>query len=137
VTTGLSAYYITAGYLYSFTQNTGVYAIGYGLFNDVAARYSPFPMLDSRSAQAAPFLPNIVEVAPGADTTGIGIGFVHSFSIELFGKEKPAAPAPARKELSPPKPEKKAPAAGEETKGSEKPADDPLGEDEAPPTADD
>jgi predicted porin len=132
VTTGLSAYYITAGYLYSFTQNTGVYAIGYGLFNDIAARYSPFPILDSRSA-SAPFLPNIGEVSPGADTTGFGIGFVHSFSIELFGKEKPAAPAPARKELQPPKPEKKEPAPVEETKADEKPADDPLADDEAPP----
>jgi len=49
-TTGLSADYGTLGYLFSFTKDSGVYAIGYGLWNDVTARYSPFPILDSRKA---------------------------------------------------------------------------------------
>jgi predicted porin len=101
-TKGLSADYATLGFLYSFTKDSGVYAIGYGLFNDIAARYSPFPILD-RVEASAPFLPNVGEISHGADTTGFGIGFVHSFNVELFGRPKPP-PAPA-KEVPPAKEE--------------------------------
>ncbi len=92
---GMSADYGTLGFLWSFAKDSGVYAIGYGLFNDIAARYSPFPILD-RVVASAPFLPNVGEISHGADTTGVGIGFVHSFSVELFGKEKAPAAAPAK-----------------------------------------
>jgi predicted porin len=132
VTTGLGASYVTGGYLYSFTQNTGVFAIGYALFNDIAARYSPFPILDSRSA-SAPFLPNIGEVSPGADTIGFGIGFVHSFSVELFGKEKPIPAAPKLERKEPPaKQEKPESAPAEPEKKSEDAPEDPAPAEEEP-----
>jgi predicted porin len=95
-TTGLSASYFTGGYLYSFTKASGVYAIGYAVINDFSARYSPFPFIESRSA-ANPSLPNILEIAPGADTIGFGIGFVHSFSYKIFGDEPAALPIEPQK----------------------------------------
>jgi hypothetical protein len=100
-TTGLSASYFTGGYLYSFTKASGIYAVGYAVINDFSARYSPFPFLESRSA-ANPSLPNILEVAPGADTIGFGIGYVYVFSKKLFGEEPEAKPAePQRPEPEP------------------------------------
>jgi predicted porin len=117
-TKGLSADYGTLGFLYSFTKDSGVFAIGYGLFNDVAARYSPFPILD-RVEASAPFLPNVGEISHGADTTGFGIGFVHSFNVGIFGQAKtpaavPTKEAPAVKEEIPapdakPEPQKEQP----------------------------
>jgi predicted porin len=95
VTRGMSAKYVTLGYLYSFGQASGVYAIGYGLFNDSSARYSPFPFMEAR-ASTVPGLPNFAEVAPGSDTTGFGIGFVHSFNFKILGDEP--APKPNEKE---------------------------------------
>ena len=106
-TAGLSADYATAGYLFSFTKDSGVYLIGYGLWNDIAARYSPFPILDSRVA-SIPFIPNFGEIAPGADTTGVGIGFVHVFNVGIFGKSQ-EAPAGKTKEAPAPKAEKPEP----------------------------
>jgi len=114
VTTGLSAQYGTLGYLLSFTKNSGVYAIAYGLFNDIAARYSPFPILEAQRASAT-FLPNIGRVPPGADTTGFGIGFVHSFNVEVFGGKAQAPVGDAQS-----------------TKVPEAPAAEPA--DKAPPT---
>jgi hypothetical protein len=99
-TTGLSASYFTGGYLYSFTPTSGVFAIGYGLLNDFSARYSPFPFIESRSA-AIPSLPNVGEISPGSDTIGFGIGFVHSFSAKIFGKDETPPAEPARLERSP------------------------------------
>jgi hypothetical protein len=83
-TLGLGAYYISGGYLYSFNEGSGIFAAGYGMFNDFAARYSPFPYIDSRE-NTNRFLGNILEVAPGGDTIGFGIGFVHQFTAKLLG----------------------------------------------------
>lgn len=108
-TTGLSADYGTLGYLYSFTKDSGIYAIGYGLWNDITGRYSPFPILDSRKASGSSggslfsFLPNIGEIAPGADTVGVGIGFVHSFNVGIFGQSSQAPARPTQPAPEPPK----------------------------------
>lgn len=118
-TVGLSADYGTVGYLYSFTKDSGVYLIGYGLWNDIMARYTPFPILDNRKSSSSTggspfsFLPNIPEIAPGADTLAAGLGFVHVFNVPVLGGGEPApahkkaeAPAPEKKEAPPPaKPE--------------------------------
>jgi hypothetical protein len=117
-TIGLSADYGTVGYLYSFNQGSGVFLVGYGLWNDIMARYTPFPILDNRKSSSSAggsafsFLPNIGEIAHGADTTGVGLGFVHAFNAPLLGgtdpapakkgEEKPPAPAPEKKEAPPP-----------------------------------
>jgi predicted porin len=111
VTTGMSADYGTVGLLYSFTKDSGVYLIGYGLWNDIAARYSPFPILDSNHS-SAPFLPNIGEISHGSDTRSVGLGFVHVFNVGIFGHSQPA-PAAKPKEEPPPKPEAKEPPKGE------------------------
>jgi predicted porin len=109
-TTGLSADYGTLGYLYSFTKDSGVYLIGYGLWNDIVARYSPFPILDSQKASSTTrgttfsFLPNIGEIAAGADTLGVGLGFVHTFNVGIFGQ---TAQAPAKPTQPVPVPEPK------------------------------
>jgi predicted porin len=83
-TVGLGAAYPSLGYMYNFTQETGIYGLGYLLFNDVSARYSPFPLLDAYPA-AVNTLPNIGEIAAGSDSLGFGIGFVHQFSAKLLG----------------------------------------------------
>jgi hypothetical protein len=136
-TTGLSADYGTVGYLFSFTKDSGVYLIGYGLWNDLAARYSPFPILDSRVASLN-FLPNIGEIAPGADTTGIGIGFVHTFNVGIFGKAQPA-PAAKPKEAPAAQADKVAPAEKQEKEEDKGPPDTELPEkeetEEKPPEA--
>jgi hypothetical protein len=120
-TTGLSASYFTGGYLYSFTKASGVFAIGYALINDFSARYSPFPFIESRSA-ANPSLPNIGEIAPGADTIGFGIGFVHVFSKKIFGDEPEAKPAEPQR--AQPEPVDAAPEAPDEA--VEAPEGDPI-----------
>ena len=100
-TTGLSADYGTVGLLYSFTKDSGIYAIGYGLWNDVAARYSPFPIIDSKHASAA-FLPNVGEISHGSDTLGAGLGFVHVFNLGITGKDMTKPPPPAKLKQTPP-----------------------------------
>src|SRR5687768_5981390 len=101
------------------------------------ARYTPFPILDQRKSSgttggsAFSFLPNIGEIAHGADTTGVGLGFVHVFNAPILGGADPApaarkveAPAPEKKEAPPPEkpegePEKVDPEETEETKEAE------------------
>jgi predicted porin len=108
-TTGLSADYGTLGYLYNFAKDSGIYVIAYGLWNDIMARYSPFPILDSRRASAN-FLPNIGEIAHGADTTSVGIGFVHTFNVGIFGHDKPAPVGkPSEAPVAQPEPKKAVP----------------------------
>jgi len=108
-TVGLSADYGTVGYLYSIGKDSGVFLIGYGLWNDIMARYTPFPILDLRKSSATTgasgfsFLPNLGEISHGADTTAVGLGFVHVFNVPVLGG---AEPAPAKK-AEPPPPEKK------------------------------
>jgi predicted porin len=75
-TSGLGAKLATLGYLYAITEATNVHVIGYRIFNDVSARYVTFP----------PLSPN----APGADTTGIGLGVIHVFNVGLLGVPPPA-----------------------------------------------
>jgi predicted porin len=114
-TTGLSADYGTLGYLYSFTKDSGVYLIAYGLWNDIMARYTPFPILDSRKSSSSTqgsvfsFLPNIGEIAYGADTTSVGLGFVHTFDVGIVGKQEPAPAAKPTEAPPPPEPPKTAP----------------------------
>jgi predicted porin len=105
-TTGLSAAYYTLGYMYEFAKSTQIYALGYGLVNDVSARYTPFPLLDSRAASAAS-LPNIGEISPGSDSVGVGVGFVYTFGARISGK-KEEAPKPEQAPAI--VPEQKAPA---------------------------
>ena len=53
------------------------------------------------------FLPNVGEIAPGADTIGVGIGFVHSFNVGIFGQTNkprradPTGPAPPKRAQPP------------------------------------
>jgi predicted porin len=126
-TGGLAAAYPSGGYMYKFAATTGIYVLGYYLINDVSARYTPFPLLDS-SENSVDGQPNLGEISAGADTLGIGIGFVHSFDVTLYGggkqqpakalevkpapTAKPAVPAPEDEEA--PAIEKEAPAAGTE-----------------------
>jgi predicted porin len=97
-TKGLGATYYTLGYMYEFTQSASIYGLGYALFNDVSARYTPFPLLDSRAASDAS-RPNLGEISYGSDSIGVGIGFVYSFNAKLLGDAK--AP-PAKAEATPP-----------------------------------
>jgi predicted porin len=105
-TTGLGAAYPALGYMYKFAESTGIYALGYAVFNDVSARYTPFPLLDARENTGAASLPNIGEVSAGSDVIGVGLGFVHSFSAKIWSKdeeEKPrAAEEPRRLTRRPP-----------------------------------
>lgn len=114
-TGGLGAVYPSAGYMYSFAESASIYALGYYVINDVSARYTSFPMLDSRE-NSVDGLPNIAETSAGSDTLGVGIGFVYAFNVKLLGgggetKPTPAPavkPAPAEKPEAPPPVEEKA-----------------------------
>ena len=64
VTSGLGAKYYTLGYIYRFSKRTEVFAAYYKLDNKVSGTYSPFPFVGA-------------VVAPGADTTGAGVGIIH------------------------------------------------------------
>lgn len=117
-TGGLGAQYPSAGYMYSFAESASIYALGYYVANDVSARYTSFPMLE-KETNSTDGLPNIANVSAGADTFGIGIGFVYAFNVKLLGGDgaapaKPAEvkPAPAEKPAAPP-PEEKEPEAAE------------------------
>ncbi len=130
LTKGLSADYGTVGLLYSFTKDSGVYLIGYGLWNDIAARYSPFPLLDSRHT-TAPFLPNTGEISHGSDTLAAGLGFVHVFNVGIFGKSQPAPAAKPPKEEPPAaQADKVAPAEKQEKTEDKGPADTDVAEPE-------
>jgi predicted porin len=131
-TTGLSADYGTVGLLYSFTKDSGMYAIGYGLWNDIQARYSPFPLIDSRHASNTS-VPNTGEIAPGADTMSVGLGFVHVFNVGIFGQTQPP-PAQTQKEAPKEEPgaqqDRIAPAEKQEKKADEGPPDADVAEPE-------
>jgi predicted porin len=66
-THALSAKYITAGYIYRFSKRTEGFIAYYRLTNEESAQYSPGPMV------------NAATIAPGADTTGYGVGMIHYF----------------------------------------------------------
>lgn len=125
LTKGLSADYGTLGLLYSFTKDSGVYLIGYGLWNDIEARYSPFPLIDSRHATNAS-VPNTGEISPGSDTMSVGLGFVHVFNVGIFGQTQPP-PAQTQKEAPKEEPaaqaDKVAPAEKQEKAADEGPSD--------------
>jgi hypothetical protein len=72
-TSGLGAMFATLGYLFAFNERSNIHVIGYRVFNDVSARYVTFPALSP--------------MAPGADTMGVGIGFIHAFKVGLLGDE--------------------------------------------------
>lgn len=109
-TIGLSASYPSGGYMYEFDKGVGIYAQAYYLINDISARYTPFPRLDS-STNSRPGAPNLNETSAGSDILGVGLGFIYSFEVGLLGGggaaaekvkeppvETPAAPSPEEAE---------------------------------------
>jgi predicted porin len=66
-TNGLGAKYFTVGYIYRFSKQTEGFIAYYRLTNKESAQYSPGPMV------------NAATIAPGADTTGYGLGMMHFF----------------------------------------------------------
>lgn len=129
-TIGLGAQYPSAGYMYSFTDSASIYGLAYYVINDVSARYTPFPMLESRR-NSTPGLPNIAETSAGSDTFGVGIGFVYNFNVKLLGgggaaPQKPEAkPAAAEKPSAAPPDEEEEPKAAEEEAPTEDATDAP------------
>jgi predicted porin len=73
-TDGLGAQMMTLGYLYRFSRDTDVYAVGYQVLNKNSASYTPFP-------------PNDPQPAPGANVRSIGVGILHHFSVTASTKE--------------------------------------------------
>lgn len=134
-TKGLGAAYPSAGYMYSFADSASIYALGYYVINDVSARYTSFPMLESRR-NSVDGLPNIAETSAGSDTFGVGIGFVYSFNVKLLGGDGGAKPAaanrpPAEKPTAAPDPEPapKAAAPAEEDAAADEPDTEPESSD--------
>jgi predicted porin len=125
-TAGLSAKYYTLGYMYEFSKATQVYLLGYGLVNDTSARYTPFPLLDSRNSQSNG-APPVGEIAPGSDAIGVGLGFVYTFSAKILGKKDEAAAKPAE---AAPKPAAEPEA--EEAEAEPEPSEPAAEADEAP-----
>lgn len=66
-TTGLSADYMTLGYIYRFSVRTEVFAAYYRMKNQENAQYSTGPTVSGAA------------VAPGADTSAYGVGIIHFF----------------------------------------------------------
>jgi predicted porin len=66
LTGGMGAKYYVLGYIYRFSKRTEVFAAYYNLDNKGSGTYSPFPFVGT-------------VVAPGADTTGAGVGIIHYF----------------------------------------------------------
>lgn len=64
-TNGLGGKQWSAGYSYSLSKTADLYASVYGMNNDRSATYALFPPLG--------------KIAPGADTTGFGIGILYTF----------------------------------------------------------
>ena len=67
ITTGLGAKYMTLGWIYRFSKRTELVIAYYRMDNKLSGQYSPGPAV------------NAVSVAPGADTTGAGVGLIHFF----------------------------------------------------------
>jgi len=58
---------MTMGYIYRFSKRTEGFIHYYRMDNKRNAQYSPGPTV------------NAVSIAPGADTTGAGVGMIHFF----------------------------------------------------------
>ena len=67
LTTDVGAKYMTLGAIYRFSKRTEVFAAYYRMDNKRNGTYSPGPMVNGSS------------IAPGADTTGAGVGIIHFF----------------------------------------------------------
>ena len=67
ITAGLGAKYMTLGWIYRFSKRTELVIAYYRMDNKYAGQYSTGPAV------------NAVSVAPGADTTGAGVGLIHFF----------------------------------------------------------
>jgi predicted porin len=65
-TNGLGGKQWSAGYVYSLSKSADLYASVYGMSNDRSASYALFPPVGSG-------------VAPGASTTGFGLGILYTF----------------------------------------------------------
>lgn len=151
-TGGLGAKYPSAGYMYTFLESAGIYALGYYVINDVSARYTSFPMLEAETT-TIDGLPNRGAVSAGSDTFGFGVGFVYSFDVKLVGgdgagaakrtetpaapAERPAAPPPEEEPEEEPKaaPAPEAEAAADEPEAAPEGVDlqeEPEGEAPAP-----
>jgi hypothetical protein len=115
--------------MHKFGESTGIYALGYYLMNDVSARYSPFPLLDSRE-NSLPGMPNVTEIAAGSDSLGVGIGFVHAFSAKIFGKDEAKKPEPMEAPRLPPKAAAPPAEKAEEAVPAKEPAKDGAEEEE-------
>jgi predicted porin len=66
-TIDLGAKFMTMGYIYRFSKRTEGFIHYYRMDNKRNAQYSPGPTV------------NAVSIAPGADTTGAGVGMIHFF----------------------------------------------------------
>ena len=64
-TNGLGGTQWSAGYTYSLTKSADLYTSVYGMNNDPSASYALFPPLG--------------KIAPGASTTGFGLGILYTF----------------------------------------------------------
>lgn len=64
-TSGLGGAEFSAGYSYSLSRSTDLYAAFYGMNNDRSAQYAVFPSPGT--------------IAPGADTRGFGVGLLFTF----------------------------------------------------------
>jgi hypothetical protein len=131
-TTGLGADYYTLGYMYDFTETAGIYTLGYALYNDVAARYTPFPLLDARYRTPNSYepLPAIGDISAGADVIGVGVGFVYRFNAQLLSGGKDVSNA--IDESSDAAPEASAPPAAEPAEEPEAAPEPPAEEPEEP-----
>lgn len=79
-TKGLGAAQYGAGYAYALSRSVDLYAAWYRMQNGTSASYGLFPP---------------VAVAPGADTTGVGLGILYTFSASWPKAAPPPPPAPA------------------------------------------
>jgi predicted porin len=73
-TDGLGATDLSVGYIYRFSENTDVFAVGYRVINKESGRYAPVPPIGGT-------------IAAGADTLGVGIGLIYKFSAEIASLE--------------------------------------------------
>jgi predicted porin len=66
-TANLGADYMTIGWIYRFSKRTEVFATYYKIKTDSASQYTVQPVIGNSP------------MAPGADTTGAGVGMIHYF----------------------------------------------------------
>ncbi len=79
-TAGLGAAQYAAGYSYALSKSVDLYAAWYRMQNDRSAGYATFPPVGT--------------VAPGADTTGVGLGVLYTFSAGFVKPAPPPSPVP-------------------------------------------